>query len=749
MEQRAEFPVVGMTCANCARAVERALKKKVPGVLTADVNLAAETVAVAYDPAATGPEAMAMAVGAAGYKLVVETEAEGGPRDAEEQARAREELKQKRQLLVGVLFTAPLAALSMGRDFAVLGPLSALGHAAWLDAVLFLLATPVQFYTGLGYYRGAFQSLRNRSANMDVLIALGSSTAYFYSLSVLLWPASGSHHVYFETSAMIITLIKIGKYLEARAKGRASAAIRSLMDLAPRTARVLDQNGAEREVPAGSVLPGDLLVVRPGERIPVDGSVASGQSSVDESMLTGEPLPVDKGPESPVFGATLNLQGLLKVRATRRGSETVLAQIVRLVREAQASKAPIQRLADRVSGIFVPAIVLIALATLALWWIFGGDHVTAMIRMVAVLVIACPCALGLATPTAIMAGMGKAASFGILFRNSEALETVHRLKTVMFDKTGTITRGQVVLTDWIPEDPVEERLDFKLAASAEAGSEHPIGRAVVAAARERGVELFEPEDLRSVFGSGLEASVRGHAVQVGRPEWVLGNPDGGAHGLEIAERLRGEGKAVMAIRVDGRLAGWMGFSDEEKPGAAEAVAGLERLGIAPVMVTGDSEQAAWAVARRVGIERVYAAVLPQAKEEIVRRVRAGNGLVGMVGDGINDAPALARADVGIAIGTGTDVAKEAADVTLVRGDLREVVRAVHLSRAIMTTIRQNLFWAFFYNIVLIPVAAGALYGIEWLPHALRSFHPAMAAGAMALSSITVVLNSLRLSRRRF
>ena len=743
-EEYAEFPVLGMTCANCARAVERALKKKVPGVVSADVNLATERVSVVFDPSMSGPETMAHAVEAAGYRLIVARDAEE-PEDIEEKARREEEARQRRELLVGLIFTVPLFALSMARDFHLPGFAA---HLRWLDALLFCLATPVQFYTGLGYCRGALKSVGNRSANMDVLIALGSSTAYFYSVSLLVFPLAG-HHVYFETSAMIITLIKVGKYLEARAKGKASSAIRELMDLAPKVARLFDEQGLEREIPASQVAPGDVLVVRPGERIPVDGEVASGNSSVDESMLTGEAVPVDKGPGDFVYGATVNIQGLLRVRATHKGSDTVLDQIIRLVRQAQASKAPIQRLADRVSEVFVPAIVALSLVTFAVWWMAGGEFVPAMTRMVAVLVIACPCALGLATPTAIMAGMGKAATLGILFRNSEALETAHRLKTVIFDKTGTITEGRVALTDWIPVLPDEEQAHFNLAASAESGSEHPIARAVVTAAKARKMDLVHPEDFRSIAGSGVEARVRGHDVQIGRPEWVLQGTDMEDRSRKVVDHLQGEGKTVLAARVNGRLVGFMGFSDEVKPGAAEALSRLKGLGIVPVMVTGDNEQAARAVARSVGIERVHAGVLPQEKEDIVRRVREERGLVGMVGDGINDAPALARADVGIAIGSGTDVAKEAADVTLVKGDLREVVRAIHLSKAIMATIRQNLFWAFFYNLILIPVAAGALYPFEGLPTAVRSLHPAAAAAAMALSSVTVVLNSMRLSRRKF
>jgi Cu+-exporting ATPase len=721
-ESRVELPVIGMTCANCARAVERALEKKLDGVSSASVNLASESVSVAYDPAATDLETMSAAVERAGYRLVLPVEGAGG-RDAEQEARSAELGRQKRHLLVGIAFTVPLFALSMSRD---LGLLAAWSHAPWFGWTLLALATPVQLYTGLDYYAGTWRSLRNLAANMDVLVALGSTTAYVYSVVVLLFPDAGSH-VYFETSAMIITLIKVGKLLEASARGRASAAIRSLMDLAPDTAHLLDADGTEHDVPASGLRPGDTVIVRPGERIPVDGKVVSGRSSVDESMLTGEPIPVDKDGGSAVFGGTVNAQGRLEVEATGVGSDTALAQIVRLVRQAQEGKAPIQRLADRVSGVFVPAIVVIALVTLGLWWQLGGAFAPAMIRMVAVLVIACPCALGLATPTAIMVGTGRGARSGILFRGPGALENAHRITTVLFDKTGTITLGRPVLVDWNPAGDTD-RLD--LVAGAASASDHPISRAIVEGARARGVEIVVPSEARERPGRGIEATVRGHVVRVGRPDWV------GSAGTQVA------------ASVDGAPAGTARVSDAIKEGAAEAVRSLVAMGIEPVMLTGDSEEAARSASEQVGIERFVAGVLPEHKDEVVREERRRGRTVAMVGDGLNDAPALARADVGIAIGTGTDVAMEASDVTLVGGDLSGVARAIRLSRATMRTIRQNLFWAFFYNVALVPVAAGALYGLAWMPGFLRELHPAAAAAAMALSSVTVVLNSLRLSRAR-
>ena len=739
--RRVDLPVVGMSCANCAATVEKTLREKVPGVVSVAVNFGTETATVEYDPETASIEAMAEAVKRAGYELVVPAEG-AATLDPEQAARARELRQQRRYFLVGVLFSVPLLILSMGRDFMLLGDW---GHAAWMNWLFFALATPVQFYTGSGFYSGGFRSVRAGSANMDVLVALGSSVAYFYSLAVLLLPIAGGH-VYFETSALIITLIKLGKLLEARAKGQASAAIRKLMDLAPKIAHVEEEGGEVRDAPAGHVHPGQVVVVRPGESIPVDGEVVSGESAVNEAMLTGESIPVDKAAGDKVFGATVNQQGLLRIKATGVGSQTALAQIIRLVRQAQGSKAPIQRLADQVSAVFVPVIIAIAALTFVVWWVVGGSFVPAMIRMVAVLVIACPCALGLATPTAIMVGTGKGAGLGILFKNSEALETAHKLTTVLFDKTGTITRGEPVLTDWVPLEGGGDAL--ALVAGAEAGSEHPIARAVVDGARVRGVKPAGLETFQAASGFGLTARVSGREVRVGKPSWFA---ESGPLPEPVAKQvleLAGQGKTVMLAEVDGRLAGLLAVADEEKPGAREAVAELVAMGLVPVMLTGDNEQAARAIAGRVGIERVVAEVLPERKEEIVRETHDRGEVVAMVGDGINDSPALARADVGVAIGTGADVAMEASDITLVGGELSGVARAIRLSRETMRTIKQNLFWAFFYNVALVPLAAGVFNPVSWLPEFVRQLHPVMAAAAMALSSVTVVTNSLRLGRRR-
>ena len=732
-ERKVELPVVGMTCANCARAVERALTRKVPGVVRADVNLASESVTVVYDPARTGLEALGQAVGRAGYRLVLPAEGD------EEAARAADVRRHGRELAVGIVFTVPLVVLGMGRDLGLLGAWS---HGGWIDWTLLALATPVQLYTGWEYYSGSARSLRNLAANMDVLVMLGSTTAYVYSLVVVLAPGAGSHPM-FETSAMIITLVKVGKLLEARARGRASAAIRGLYDLSPRSAHLVE-DGDERDVGSGTLRPGDVVRVRPGERIPVDGVVLSGTSSVDESTLTGEPMPADRGPGDEVLGGSVSIDGLLLIEARGTGEDTAIAQIARLVREAQSAKAPIQRLADRASAVFVPAIALVALATFGVWWALGGALVPALVRMVAVLVIACPCALGLATPTAIMVGTGRGARSGILFRSAEALEIAHRMTTILLDKTGTITLGRPVLVDWIPLAPGGGDEVFALAAAASSGSAHPVSRALVAAALSRGTTLPDPDEARSVEGLGVEARVSGRRVRVGKPEWFDLDDDARA---SIAS-LAGQGITVAVAEVDGGARALAAVSDEVRPTSSQAVRALVDMGIETVMITGDSEGAARAVASRVGIGRVIASVLPDRKDAAVREEQGRGRTVGMVGDGVNDAPALARADVGIAIGTGADVAMEASDVTLVGGDLMGVVKAIRLSRATMRTIRENLFWALLYNIALVPVAAGALHPIGWIPDFLRDVHPAAAAAAMAMSSITVVLNSLRLSRTR-
>ncbi len=739
-----ELPITGMTCANCVASIERTLSQKVDGVVEASVNLATERATVEYIPGVATVADMIQAIENAGYGVVqAAADTEKSLEDVEAQARQAEIADQTRKFWVGVLFALPLFLVSMARDFGLLGDWAS---APWVNWLFLALATPVQFYTGWDYYVGAYHALRNWTANMDVLVAMGSSVAYIYSIFVLLVPGAG-HHVYFETSAVIITLIKLGKLLEARAKGQTGEAIRKLMGLRPKTARVV-RDGAELDVPVEQVRVGDLVVVRPGERVPVDGVIVEGRSAVDESMLTGEPLPVDKKQGDEVIGATINKQGRLKFEATRVGAETALAQIIRLVQQAQGSKAPIQRLADRVAGVFVPAVITIALLTFVVWWIAGGEFVPAMIRLVAVLVIACPCALGLATPTAIMVGTGKGAENGILFKNSAALETAHRLEVVILDKTGTLTRGEPTVTAVAAAHPASLARDdlLRLSASAERASEHPLGQAIVAHAEGEGIALVEPDEFEAVAGRGIRAHVDGHALLVGKPDWIASEGIAlDAVSAEVA-RWQAEAKTVVVAAVDGEVGGIIGIADTLKEGSAEAVARLHELGLEVVMLTGDNQRTAESVAAQVGIDRAIAEVLPADKATQVTRLQDEGRMVGMVGDGINDAPALAQADVGIALGTGTDVAMETADVTLMRGDLRSVPQALALSRATMRTIKQNLFWAFFYNVVLIPVAAGALAPLPWpwIPDMLRQLHPVLAAFAMAFSSITVVTNSLRL-----
>ncbi len=749
--RRVTLPVVGMTCANCAATVERTLRRKTPGVRDAAVSFAAETVSLAWAPGETSLEAIAASVARAGYGLVLPREG-AEPSDVEAEARRRETRAQWRAFLVGVVFTTPLLALSMGRDLGLLGGWS---HAAWVGWLLLALATPVQFYTGLGYYVGGWKSLRAGGANMDVLVALGSSVAYGYSLAVLVLPALGGH-VYFETAAAIITLNRLGKLLEARAKGRASDAVRGLLALAPSLAhRWIPEPaapggaaGREEDVPAESLRPGDLVAVRPGERLPADGVVREGRSAVDESLLTGESVPIDKGPADPVYGSTVNREGRLLVEITGVGADTALARIVRLVREAQAGRAPIQRVADRVASVFVPVIVGIAILTFVLWWAIGGAFVPAMVRLVAVLVVACPCALGLATPTAIMVGTGLGARHGILYRSAEALEQARRVTTVLIDKTGTITAGRPEVAEWVAAGGVTAADLRRLAASAESASEHPLARAIVAAAAAAGAAWSEPREFAAAPGRGVTAFVDGRAVRAGRPQWLAET------GVDLralradVDRLEAAGRTVIAVSADGRAAGLVALADPERPGAAAAIAALRASGLRPVMVTGDNARAAASVASGVGIDEVVAGVLPDGKEAVVRRHQESGEIVAMVGDGINDAPALARADLGIAVGTGADIAVEAADVTLLRGDLRGVVRSLRLSRRTLRTVHENLFWAFFYNVCLVPVAAGALHGVSALPPLVRDLHPILAAAAMATSSITVVLNSLRLGRMR-
>lgn len=736
------LPITGMTCVNCAATVERALCRT-EGVVGASVNYATERAIVELSVERATLEDLSIAVERVGYGVLQADPDELD--DVEAAARRRELEDQTRKFWIGVGFAGPLFILSMARDFGFLGSWA---YAPWVNWLMFVLASPVQVYVGWDYYVGGWKALRSGSANMDVLVALGSTVAFVYSVVVVVMLSVGStlagEHVYFETAALIITLIKLGKLLEVRAKGDTSEAIRELIGLQPDTARVVRQ-GVDYDIPISDVVVGDLLLVRPGERIPVDGEVVDGLSSIDESMLTGESMPVEKAPGDVVVGATMNKSGAFHFRATRVGADTALAQVIRLVQEVQGSKAPIQRLADQVAGIFVPIVIIVAVLTFFVWWVVvGADFSVALVRLVAVLVIACPCALGLATPTAVMVGTGRGARQGILFRSSEALQRVRRLGTVVFDKTGTLTRGEPEIRTVITLDSDEAEL-LRLAGSAELMSEHPLGEAVLREAQSRSLNLTKPSSFRAIPGRGVEAIIGGAEVLVGN-QVLMSERDIDLTEFELAkESIVAGGATPLWVAIDGKADGVLGAADTLKEGSADAVQELKLEGLAVIMLTGDQNATAEAIASSIGIHEVRAEVLPHQKCDVIRELQADH-VVAMVGDGINDAPALAQADVGIAIGTGTDVAIEAADVTLMGGDPRSVATALALSRTTMRTIEQNLFWAFFYNVVLIPVAAGAFYSVTFLPMILRSLHPILAALAMALSSVTVVGNSLRLRR---
>ncbi|HWE62585.1 MAG TPA: heavy metal translocating P-type ATPase [Chloroflexota bacterium] len=721
---QAALAIGGMTCASCVARVERKLGK-LEGVRTVNVNLATERAYVTYDPACVLPAQLISTVEAAGYSAAPLVEQAVAADDAQKM-RARDSNRRRWKLAVGAVLSAAILTLAMTPG--LMNVPSTQTH----NYLLALLALPVWAYVGWDFHRGALINARHGAVNMDTLIALGSSIGYLYSLVVTI--AAPGQAVYYGSAALIVTLIYLGKYLEHAARGRANQAIARLAGLQPRTARVV-RNGRERDLPVEQVVAGDLLLVRPGERLPVDGVVLEGESSVDESMLTGESLPVGKQAGATVIGATVNGIGLLRIRATAVGRQTVLAAIIRLVEQAQGSKAPIQRLADRISGVFVPVVLGLAALTFLGWLLTGHDPGHALVPAIAVLVVACPCALGLATPTAIMVGAGRGASLGILIKGGESLERIQALTTVVLDKTGTLTSGRPVVAGVVPLAGLSEREVLRLAAGVERGSEHPLAQAVLRGAQERGITVPPtPSVFRSVTGGGVEGTVEGHEVVAGSPRWLS------ERGLQIeAARdalfaLEAEGMTALLVAIDGCLAGIVAVTDTLKEGAAEAVRSLRARGLEVALLTGDNGRTAAAIGGQAGIERVIAEVRPEEKAAEIQRLQAEGRVVAMVGDGINDAPALARADVGIAMGTGTDVAMAAADITLVRGDLRGVPCAIALSRATMRVIRQNLFWAFFYNTILIPLAA------------LGIVTPILAAAAMALSSVSVVGNSLRLGR---
>jgi len=728
--------VLDMSCASCVEAIEKSLAR-VDGVLSANVNLAAEEATVKFIPTVVTRKEIVQAVRGTGYDVA--PEAEEGQLEDREAAERAQHLRRARARLIFAASSS--AAILVGTYQGYFPGLRAVPREVMFYALL-ALTTPVQFWAGWQFYRGAWATLRRFSADMNTLIAVGTSAAYLYSVVATFAPrffraAGQAPDVYYDTAAVIITLILLGRYLEARAKGQASEAIRRLMELRPKTAHVI-RHGEEVEIAADEVEVGDVVVMRPGGKIPVDGVVVAGQSAVDQSMITGESIPVEKGEGDEVIGATINRSGSFRFRATKVGRETALAQIIELVRQAQGAKAPAQRLADRVAGVFVPTVIGIAVATFVLWLTLGPTpaFTRALLNFVAVLIIACPCALGLATPTAIMVGTGKGAENGILIKGGETLELAQRLQVIVFDKTGTLTEGAPRLTDVVAADGAGEAQILRLAAAAERGSEHPIARAIMSGAQERGLELPEATDFQAVSGHGLRATVEGARILLGNAKLMTDNGvELGALGAR-AEALRTEGKTAMFLASDGRVVGILAVADTLKRGSREAVHLLRQMGLEVAMITGDNAQTAAAIAREAGIDRVLAEVLPEQKADEVKKLQAEGKVVAMVGDGINDAPALAQADIGIAIGTGTDVAMESSDLTLVTGDLAGVVAAIELSQRTFRTIKQNLFWAFIYNIIGIPLAASGV------------LRPIYAAAAMSFSSVSVVTNSLRLRRFR-
>ena len=738
--ERLTLPVRGMHCAACVGKVERALTS-VPGVDEATVNLATEKATVTFDPTRTDVTRLQDAVARAGYELVEPREAAGQTPDREQSAREETQRRARSKFVVGAILSVPIVIGSMVEVF----PWApAWLHNPWL---LWALATPVQFWVGFEFHAGFLRDLRHRTASMSTLVSIGTNAAYFFSLAVTLWPhvfmpAGGM--TYYETGAVVITLVVLGRWLEARARGRTSEAIRRLVRLAPRTARIV-REGRELDVPTTEVGVGDLVRIRPGERIPVDGVVLEGASTIDESMLTGESLPVEKTAESRVVAGSVNQTGALLFRATHVGSETTLARIVRLVEDAQASRAPIQRLADRVAAVFVPVVLVIAGATCLAWLAFGPEPrlPMALTTAVAVLVIACPCAMGLATPTAIMVGTGKGAEHGVLIKSATALEVLHRVDTIVFDKTGTLTVGRPEVTDIVTVPGVGEDDALAVAAGAEQASEHPLGEAIVRLAKERGLALPPVGEFTAVPGQGIDTMAPDGRILLGNETMM------NERGIDVsllADRaiaLQAQGKTVVFLAFAGRLLALIAVADVLKPDAAATIRRLREMGLAVAMLSGDNRRTAEAIAREAGIERVLAEVLPADKAGEIKRLQEGGHRVAMVGDGINDAPALTQADVGIVMGSGTDVAIEAADVTLMRSDVAGVVVALELSRRTIQIVKQNLGWAFGYNILLIPVAAGVLY-----PLAGVLLSPILAGAAMAFSSVSVVTNSLRLKRWR-
>ncbi|GAB6414507.1 heavy metal translocating P-type ATPase [Bacillus luti] len=731
VSDKAEFTVSGMTCAACANRVEKRLNK-LEGVNEATVNFALESATVDYNPDEINVTEMKSAITKLGYKLEVKSDEQDGSTDH----RLQEIERQKKKFIISFILSFPLLwAMVSHFSFTSFIYLPDMLMNPWVQLAL---ATPVQFIIGGQFYVGAYKALRNKSANMDVLVALGTSAAYFYSVYLSIQSIGSSEHMtdlYFETSAVLITLIILGKLFEAKAKGRSSEAIKKLMGLQAKTATVV-RDGTEIKILIEEVVAGDIVYVKPGEKIPVDGEIVEGKSAIDESMLTGESIPVDKTIGDIVIGSTMNKNGFLKVKATKVGRDTALAQIIKVVEEAQGSKAPIQRVADQISGIFVPVVVGIAIITFVVWMVFvtPGDFGGALEKMIAVLVIACPCALGLATPTSIMAGSGRSAEYGILFKGGEHLEATHRLDTVILDKTGTVTNGKPVLTDVIVADGFREEEILRLVGAAEKNSEHPLAEAIVEGIKEKKIDIPSSETFEAIPGFGIESVVEGKQLLIGTRRLMKKFNIDIEDVSKAMEELEREGKTAMLIAINKEYAGIVAVADTVKDTSKAAIARLKKMGLDVVMITGDNTQTAQAIAKQVGIDHVIAEVLPEGKAEEVKKLQAQGKKVAMVGDGINDAPALATANIGMAIGTGTDVAMEAADITLIRGDLNSIADAIFMSKMTIRNIKQNLFWALAYNALGIPIAA------------LGFLAPWVAGAAMAFSSVSVVLNALRLQR---
>jgi P-type Cu+ transporter len=729
--EKADFAITGMTCAACSARIEKGLNK-LDGVVKANVNLALETASVEFNGATLTTGDIIKKVEGLGYGAHVKED----EKDTSDY-RQKEIAKQTKKFIISAILSLPLLWAMVGHfTFTSFIWVPEMFMNPWVQLAL---ATPVQFIIGSQFYIGAYKALKNKSANMDVLVALGTSAAYFYSLYLSFMSLSmmSTHTVelYYETSAVLITLIILGKLFEAKAKGRSSEAIKKLMGLQAKTATV-ERNGMEQEIPLEEVVVGDILYIKPGEKIPVDGKIVEGRSAIDESMLTGESVPIDKSIGDEVIGATLNKNGFLKVEAKKVGRDTALAQIIKVVEEAQGSKAPIQRLADKISGVFVPIVVALAVLTFIIWyvWVAPGDFAEALEKLIAVLVIACPCALGLATPTSIMAGSGRAAEFGILFKGGEHLEMTHRITTVVLDKTGTVTNGKPVLTD-VFTDPSQNEVDFlSLVGSAEKQSEHPLAQAIVQGIKDKGIALKDVSEFEALPGFGIKAMVDGKEVLIGTRKLMTNNNVTITSALEKMNELERTGKTAMLVAFNGQYAGMVAVADTIKETSLTAINRLKDMGLDVIMITGDNQQTAAAIASQAGIEQVIAEVLPEGKADEIKKLQSQGKKVAMVGDGINDAPALAVADIGMAIGTGTDVAMEAADITLIRGDLNSIADAIFMSKKTITNIKQNLFWALAYNSLGIPVAALGLLA------------PWLAGAAMAFSSVSVVLNALRLQK---